>query len=378
MSRRRVWAILHKEIRHIVRDRRSLAIALAMPLMFLVLFGYALSLDVDQIPTIIYDADRSVQSRELIQRFSGSRYFQVIGAADNYETIERGIDSNRILVGIAIPRDYSRHLEAGQEADVQLLLDGSDSNTASIALGYANSIIGNYAFALRSEGQNRKGGMSRVAPPVDTQLRVWYNSSLQSKNYIVPGLIAVILMIIASMLTSLTIAREWEIGAMEQLLSTPIRPAEMVLGKMLAFFVVGVADMLIAILVSLFIFQVPFRGSYLLLAFTSCLFLFGALFWGIYVSAAAKSQMVAFQLGMLTSFLPAMLLSGFIWAVENMPVPIQLLTYIVPARYFVTILKGIFLKGVGLRVLWFEVLFLAVFGVVMFLGATRKLKAKVA
>ena len=165
---------------------------------------------------------------------------------------------------------------------------------------------------------------------------------------------------------------------MEQLLSTPIRPAEMVLGKMLAFFVVGVADMLIAILVSLFIFQAPFRGSYLLLAFTSCLFLFGALFWGIYVSAAAKSQMVAFQLGMLTSFLPAMLLSGFIWAVENMPVPIQLLTYIVPARYFVTILKGIFLKGVGLRVLWFEVLFLAVFGVVMFLGATRKLKAKVA
>ena len=180
------------------------------------------------------------------------------------------------------------------------------------------------------------------------------------------------------MLTSLTIAREWEMGTMEQLLSTPLRPAEMVLGKMLAFFVVGIIDMVVAVLVGLFIFQVPFRGSFLLLAVTSCMFLVGALFWGIYVSAGVKSQMVAFQLGMLTSFLPAMLLSGFVWSIENMPLPIRLLTYVVPARYFVTILKGIFLKGIGWQVLWREMLFLSVFGVLVFLGATRKLKAKVA
>ena len=244
-------------------------------------------------------------------------------------------------------------------------------------MGYANSIVANYAFELRSQGQNRKGGVV-LAAPVDAQLRVWYNSTLESKNYIVPGLIAVVLMIIASMLTSLTIAREWEMGTMEQLLSTPVRAAEMVLGKMLAFFVVGIIDMAIAVLVGLFIFQVPFRGSFLLLALTSCMFLFGALFWGIYVSAGVKSQMVAFQLGMLSSFLPAMLLSGFVWAIENMPLPIRLLTYVVPARYFVTILKGIFLKGIGWQVLWREMLFLSVFGVLVFMGATRKLKAKVA
>ena len=377
MSKRRLRAVFQKELRHIVRDQRSLAIALAMPLLFLVLFGYALSLDVDRIPTLVYDADRSPDSRALIQRFAGSRYFQIEGMADNYQAIERGIDANRILMGIAIPRDYSGHVGAGEEAAVQLLLDGSDSNTASIAMGYANSIVANYAFELRSQGQNRKGGVV-LAAPVDAQLRVWYNSTLESKNYIVPGLIAVVLMIIASMLTSLTIAREWEMGTMEQLLSTPVRAAEMVLGKMLAFFVVGIIDMAIAVLVGLFIFQVPFRGSFLLLAVTSCMFLFGALFWGIYVSASAKSQMVAFQLGMLSSFLPAMLLSGFVWAIENMPLPIRLITYGVPARYFVTILKGIFLKGIGWQVLWREMLFLSVFGVLVFVGATRKLKAKVA
>ncbi len=217
-----------------------------------------------------------------------------------------------------------------------------------------------------------------LSAPVEARLRVWYNSSLQSKNYIVPGLIAVILMIITSMLTSLTIAREWEMGTMEQLLSTPVRPAEMVLGKMLAYFVVGVVDALVAVLVGVFLFGVPLRGSILLLAATGCLFLCGVLFWGIYISAAAKSQMMAFQLGMLSSFLPAMLLSGFIYAIENMPLPIRLITYLTPTRYFVTILKGIFLKGIGLRTLWAEIVFLAVFGIAVFVGATRKLRAKVA
>ncbi len=375
MSWRRLRAIFQKELRHIVRDVRSLAIALAMPLLFLVLFGYALSLDVDRIPTLVYDSDQSAESRELIQRFAGSRYFQIAGFVDDYRTMEQGIDSGRILMGLAIPRGYSRRIGSGAETSVQVLLDGSDSNTASIALGYADSVLRNYSLQLRSQGQNRKGGVT-LSAPVEARLRVWYNSSLQSKNYIVPGLIAVILMIITSMLTSLTIAREWEMGTMEQLLSTPLRPAEMVLGKMLAYFVVGVVDALVAVLVGVFLFGVPLRGSILLLAATGCLFLCGVLFWGIYISAAARSQMMAFQLGMLSSFLPAMLLSGFIYAIENMPLPIRLITYLTPTRYFVTILKGIFLKGIGLRILWAEILFLAVFGAAVFFGATRKLRAK--
>lgn len=281
------------------------------------------------------------------------------------------------MLGIAVQRDYSRRLDAGQEADVQVLLDGSDSNTASIALGYADTVLRQYSFELRAAGQNRRAG-TLLPSPVDAQLRVWYNSSLESKNFIVPSLIAVILMIIASMLTSLTIAREWEMGTMEQLLSTPVRPAELVLGKMLAYFVVGTADTVIAVVVGILIFQIPMRGSFLLLAAASGIFLTGALFWGVFISTSARSQVVAFQLGLLTSFLPAMQLSGFIYAVENMPAPIQVITYIVPARYFVKIVKGIFLKGVGLEILWSEMLFLAIFGTGIFLLTSRRMRQKLA
>jgi ABC-2 type transport system permease protein len=261
---------------------------------------------------------------------------------------------------------------------VQLLIDGSDSNTASIALGYAQSVVQSYSLNLRSQGQNHKGGgPSQTSPPVDSLLRVWYNSRLESKNYVVPGLIAVILMIIGSVLTSLTIAREWEMGTMEQLLSTPLRPTELVLGKMAAYFVVGIVDLSISIGCGVFIFQVPLRGSFLLLVFTSCLFLFGTLFWGIYLSAGSKTQLEAYQMAMLSSFLPAFMLSGFVYAIESMPPVIQAVSYLVPARYFVVILKGVFLKGVGLDVLWVETLFLAGYAAVVFFLATRRLKQKI-
>ncbi len=230
---------------------------------------------------------------------------------------------------------------------MQLLLDGSDSNTAGIALGYAESLVRDYSLELRSRGHEPARRAERWRRPVDARLRVWYNSSLESKNYVVPGLIAVVLQIIAALLTSLTIAREWEMGTMEQIISTPLRPAEMVLGKMLAYFGVGVADSTIAMVVGIFIFQVPFRGSLLLLTASICIFLFGALFWGIFVSAAARTQVQAYQMGILSSFLPAFLLSGFIYSIENMPWVIRVITHIVPARYVVTILKGIFLKGTG-------------------------------
>jgi ABC-2 type transport system permease protein len=296
---------------------------------------------------------------------------------NNYRTAERAIDKSSILLSLVVPRDYARHLLAGQEADVQLLVDGSDSNTASIALGYAQSLIQAYAAQLRSDAQVRKGGQP-LRVPIAARIRVWYNSDLKSKNFIVPGLIAVTMMIIASMLSSLTIAREWENGTMEQLLSTPVRPRELVLGKLLAYFALGITDMLICIIVGVFIFQVPFRGSVWFLFFTSCLFLFGALSWGIFISAAARTQLLAFQMGMLSSFLPGYLLSGFIYSIQNMPKVIQLVSVIVPARYFVTILNGVFLKGVGIRILWFEVSMLTLYAGVVFVAAARKMKQKVA
>jgi ABC-2 type transport system permease protein len=377
LNLRRTGAMARKELLHIIRDPRSLMAALTQPVMVLLLFGYALSLDVDRIPAMIYDADRSAESQKLVQEFRGSRYFQIVDEVDSYKPIERAMDQRRILVGIAIPSDYSRNLLQGKEAPVQVLLDGSDSNTASIAQGYADGLIQTYARHAREDAQSMRAGSVQQLP-VDTQVRVWYNTDLVSRNYIVPGLIGVITMIIAALLTSLTIAREWDNGTMEQLLSTPVRPAELVLGKLAAYFALGITDMVIAVVIGALVFDVPLKGSIVLLFAASCICLFGALCWGIMISAVARTQLLAYQMGVTSSFLPAFLLSGFIYSIGNMPEVIQAVSYIVPARYFVTILKGIFLKGVGLDVLWLEMILLSVYALAVFFLATRRMRQKVA
>lgn len=361
--------MLGKELRHILRDPRSLLMALALPLFQLLLFGYALNLDVDRITTVVYDADQSPASRELIQAFQGSRFFQVTAIVPVASDIGNAIDRNRALLGIAIPGDYSRQLALGNRAEIQIIADGSDSNTASIALAYAESVVQNEGLRIRVRAQQQRAGFA-PSFPVETRVRVWYNETLESKNFVVPGLVAIILMIIAALLTSLTIAREWETGTMEQLLSTALRPSEIILGKMGAFFVVGVIDTIMSVLVAIYVFNIPFRGSVALLAVTSCVFLCGAMFSGLLVSSVAESQLVAFQVGMVTSFLPGFLLSGFIYIIDNMPAPIQLITRVVPARYFVTIVRSIFQKGVGLDVLWPDALFLLAFSILAFALAT--------
>ncbi len=375
MNWRRTRAVARKECLHVLRDPRSLMIALALPALLLLLFGYALSLDVDRIPTLIYDSDQTSHSRELIARFEGSRFFEVLGSTDDYASIERRIDSGECLLAVIIPDHFSADLLRGKTAQIQILIDGSDSNTASIGRGYAEALVGAYSLSLLSE---TAAGGAVSGPPVEAQLRVWYNSELESRNYIVPGLLAVILMIIAALLTSLTIAREWEMGTMEQLLSTPLRPAELVLGKMSAYFVVGAVDTLTAVLIGVTLFEIPLRGSLLFLALSCFIFLFGTLCWGILLSALTRNQLMAYQMGTVTTFLPAFLLSGFIYAIEDMPVPIQVFTHIVPARYFVHILKGILLKGVGFEILAAELGFLIAFAALVFFLATRKLKQKIA
>ena len=369
MSYRRTRAVFVKELHHITRDSRSLALALAMPLMMLLLYGYALSLDVDHIPALVYDQDGTSASRDLVRQFQGSRFFTIRGFSSGYPQIEHDINFSKILIGIVIPRDFGHDLESGHGAEVQLLVDGSDSNTSSIAIGYAESIVQAYSAHVKVRN------LGPPSPPVvDARMRVWYNSSLESKNYVVPGLIAVILMILAGQLTSLTIAREWEMGTMEQLLSTPLRPSEMLVGKMAAYFVVGLVDSAIALIVALTVFAVPFRGSILLLALSTCLFLFGVLCWGIFISAGSRTQVEAYQMGMLSTFLPGFLMSGFVFAIDTMPKVIQVLSVVVPARYFVAILKALFLKGVGMSAIWDQMLFLAIFGGLVFWLAARKLK----
>jgi ABC-2 type transport system permease protein len=375
-SYRRIRAIAYKEFLHILRDPRSLYMALAIPLLLLLLFGYALSLDVDRIPTLPYDLDRTEASRDLLARFSGSRYFSLLPAAQSPGAIDRALNRNQALLALVIPAGFSRDIRQGRTAQVQVLADGSDSNTANLAIAYAESLILLYSAEVQQQARDRLG--APAVQSIDPRIRVIFNSDLKSRNYIVPGLIAVILMMVASVLTSLCVAREWEMGTMEQLLSTPLRPAEFLTGKLAAYFAVGMLDMVIAIATGLLLFQVPLRGSPLLLVGSAAIFCLGALCWGIMISTVTRNQVLAYQLTMLSSFLPAFLLSGFIYSLENMPKTVQIVSHAVPARYLVTILKGVFLKGIGPGLLLWELGALVVYSVLIFFLAQRKMRAKVA
>jgi ABC-2 type transport system permease protein len=375
MNARRLWAIARKETLHIWRDPRSLGLAIGIPMMMILLFGYALTLDVDRVPLVIWDQSSTPASRSYLAQFTGSRYFSFVGAVANYRELERAIDTRQALLALTIPSKFAGDLAAGRTPQVQAILDGSDSNTAAIVLGYTQAITLGFNQRILVQQVQRATGRALV-PPLDLRARVWFNADLESKNFIIPGLIAVIMGLIASLLTSLTIAREWERGTMEQLISTPIKPAELIIGKLAPYFVIGMLDVLIAVVMAVYLFDVPLRGSVPLLFAMAALFIVGTLSQGVLLSILSRQQLLASQLAMVSTFLPAFLLSGFMFAIANMPVPVQIITYIVPARYFVSIVKGIYLRGVGLEILWRDALFLLAFAVLVLAAAIGRFKKK--
>jgi len=375
MNLRRLRAIARKEFLHVLRDPRSLIMAIVIPMMMLVLFGFALTLDVDNVPLVVWDQSGTHASREFVSRFAGSRYFSLKGSVQSYVELERALDRRHALAGLVIPADFARRVQTGHAVDVQLIVDGSDANTATLAIGYADMLTQTYSQDAALAEANRLGG-SPVRRPLDLRPRVWFNSDLESRNYIIPGLIGVIMMVIAALLTSLTVAREWERGTMEQLISTPVKGQELLAGKLIPYFVIGMADVLLGVLMGEFVFRVPLRGSVALLFGVSTLFLIGVLSMGLLISIVTKSQLLASQVAMISTFLPSFVLSGFMFAIANMPRPIQVITYAVPARYFVSMLKSIYLKGVGLEILLGEVALLSVYGLVMVALANVKFKKK--
>jgi ABC-2 type transport system permease protein len=375
MKLRRMWAIARKEFLHVFRDPRSLGLALAIPVLLLVLFGYALTLDVDNVQTIVWNQDGTPASRELVSRFLGSRYFGLAGYADNYRDIEKALDSRRALVALVVPRGFAGDVTTGRKAEVQLIADGSDANTATLAIGYAEALMQTYSQEIIIKTVQRLGG-KMLSQPIDVRPRVWFNTDLESKNYIIPGLIAIIMMIITALLTALTVAREWERGTMEQLISTPVRGPELIIGKLVPYFAIGMFDVLVAVLMGQYMFHVPLRGSIPLVFTISAVFLLGALSMGLLISVVAKNQLMANQLAMVTTFLPTFLLSGFIYAIANMPRPVQVITYIIPSRYFIALLRGVYLKGVGVRVMAVDLVLLTMFGLVMFVLANVKFKKR--
>ena len=363
LSRTRLMAMARKEVLHLRRDPRSLLLAFLLPALLVVLFGYAITWDVEDIRTAVLDLDESSRSRELLDAFEASGYFTVVRRLTRQAQVEEVLDRGEALVVIVLPPDFARDLDGGRSAALQILVDGSDANSATIALGYAQGIVRSFSSDVLLEG---------AEPPqtIRAETRVWYNEELLSKNMIVPGLVAVIMMIIAAMLTSLTIAREWERGTMEQLVSTPVHRFEVVLGKLLPYVAIGVIDVVVVSFIGVLLFDVPFRGSPSLLMILSLAFIVGALGLGIFISAVAGSQLLATQLAMLLTFLPAFLLSGFMFAIDVMPPALQAFTYLIPARYFLVVTRGVFLKGVGVEVLATEGVLMIAFAVLGLFGAT--------
>jgi ABC-2 type transport system permease protein len=360
----RLFAIARKETLQLRRDTRSLYLAFILPVLLVILFSYAISWDVENIQTAVLDQDRSERSRSLLDAFWASGYFTLVERLDRPSEIDRLLDRGEVMIVMVVPPDFSENLDTGIPAPVQVIADGSDANTASIALNYARAIIRAYSEDVLIAGE-------RPALPLRAESRIWYNEELESKNMIVPGLVAVIMMTIAAMLTSLTIAREWERGTMEQLAATPVSRLEVVLGKMLPYIAIGLIDVVSVTLLGVLIYDVPFRGNPGLLLILSLAFIIGALGLGMFISAVTKSQLLATQAAMIATFLPAFLLSGFMFDIASMPTALQAVTYLIPARYFLVVTRGIFLKGVGVEVLRVQGLLMIAFATVGLIAATR-------
>ncbi len=347
LSLARLLAIARKEVIQLRRDPRSLGMAFGMPALLILLFGYVISFDVKDIRMAVLDQDRTTASRLLVEAFTSSGYFSVHGGPARPGDLDGLLQRGAVRLVLVVPPGFARDLAAGRPAPVQALVDGGDANTAAIALNYARGVV--TAFSSRAVLRG-----PTLAPPVTAESRVWYNEELKSSNMIVPGLVAMVMMVVAAMLTSLTVAREWERGTMEQLAATPVHRVEVILGKLLPYLGIGLVDVAVAVLMGMFVFGVPFRGNPVWLFGTTVFFLLGSLGLGMFISAAAKSQVLATQVGLIATLLPSLLLSGLIFDIASMPFALRLVTHLVPARYFIVVTRGIFLKGVGPEVLWLQ------------------------
>jgi len=370
MNQTRLAAIARKELVQILRDTRSLIIVVLMPVVLVLLFGYGVSLDLRGSPVYVYDQDGSQQSQDLLKRFQSNRYFSIAGVTGNYSELTSALDNGRAKMGLVIPWDFSRRLRDGRPVEVQALIDASDDNTANVLMGYSQAVVQGYSAQIQIDWLHQRG-LAMQPAVLSVQTRTWYNEDLESSAFIIPGILALVMSVIGAFLTSLTIAREWERGTMEQLISTPVSAMEIMFGKLAPYFVLGMFDTVVTALIAIYWFQVPFRGSWITLMVASALFMVVVLSLGFLISVLAKSQFAASQVALLITFLPAFLLSGFLFSIEQMPVALQWITRILPARYYVSVLKMIFLKGTSASMLMAELIPLAVFAFLLALRATH-------
>ncbi len=367
----RVLAVAHKEMLHILRDVRTIYVGLGMPVLMLVLFGYGVSFDLDAIPLVIVDQDGSATSRELTARMIATGEVIEVERLTDPDALERLFRAGGASAALVIPRGFSRELRTGEPTELQLIIDGSDGSTATQVMAKTEALVTAIGATLVS-------GAGAPRAPIEARVSTWFNPEQRSALYLVPGLSAYVLAMVAVLLTALTVAREWERGSMQQLFTTPVSRLEIVIGKLLPYLGLGVLAVLLVLAAGAWIFDVPMRGDPLVLVATSLLFLIGMLGQGLLVSTVTQNQMVATQVATTTSMLPTMLLSGFIFPIENMPMFFQVISYALPARYYMNALRGVLLRGNGFAELWGDVLALGIFSLIILAVATRLFRREIA
>ncbi|MEO8681923.1 MAG: ABC transporter permease [Vicinamibacterales bacterium] len=372
---RTALAVCTKELRQIARDRRTLLILLFVPAFFLLLYGYALNFDIRHVKLAVDDHDRSTMSRELVSSFVNSSYFDLVGYVDAGAEVNRLIDQGRVRAVLTVPSGFERDLRMARPVTVQIVIDGDNANTASTVMGYSRLLVAAFGAAqLSAIDAGRPAGPRLPVPIITVEPRIWYNPQLRSTLFLVPGLIAYISMITAVVSTALSIVREKERGTMEQVRMAPVNPVSYIVGKTLPYLAISFVSAVLIILTAMVLFDLPMRGSWLLLCAAIGLFLVGAQAQGLLISTVAQTQQVAFQIALLSSFLPTFILSGFIFPISSMPAVVQAITHIVPARYFLVALRAIVLKGAGIDAFWEEMVALAIFGTIALALASLRLK----
>jgi ABC-2 type transport system permease protein len=378
----RLKSMLIKEFIQAFRDPRMRILLFVPPILQLIIFGYAANTDIRNIPLAVYDLDRTPASREMVDRFSSSGYFTISRIATDLRQIRRWIDAGNVSAALQINPGFSREVRQTQGSSIQLIVDGTDSNTASVITGYAQAIVAQYSREwLQARLDNTPNLPAALQRPllriggIEVRSRAFFNPNLESRNFYVPGIIALLIMLITLLLTCMSVVREREIGTMEQLIVSPIRPLELILGKTIPFALIGYVDVALVTVVGVSLFGVPIRGSFLLLLAATTLYLLSSLGIGLFISTISRTQQQA-MMSMFFFFMPAILLSGFIFPIANMPEAVQVLTYANPLRYFLIIIRGIFLKGIGLNVLWPQMVGLAILGVVLFTFSSLRFRKR--
>jgi ABC-2 type transport system permease protein len=362
---RRIWYVMWKEVIELRQDPRIFGIIFIAPVLQLAILGYAATTDVRNVPIVVVDTDRSSGSQDLISRFTGSGIFEIVDVVSDSRDVDRYLESGEAWMALSIPASYGQTVAAGRSATLQIVADGSDANSTNIAMGYATNLIAGYTQEMVEERRRVAGVPLDGGGGIEPRVRVWFNPTLESRYFMLPGIFALLLLVVTSNLSSMAIVREREIGTLEQLNVTPLGRLELIIGKLLPYGIIGLIDVLIVLVVIVFWFEVPLRGSFWLLFGISLIYLLTTLGLGLFTSTISHTQQQAMMTSTFFFLIPMMYLSGFIFPIENMPALIQPITYLIPLRYFVVILRGIFLKGVGLETLWPQAFALFAWGVVI-------------